>query len=111
MSSLTNRSVRLATGAVAALLLSVPLAACDLSSQDVSCSGKSCTATLSGDGAKVSILGTQVAFVGTQNGRASLSVGDATASCTQGEKVSAGPLALTCTTVTDKSVQLTASLG
>jgi hypothetical protein len=38
-------------------------------------------------------------------------VGDASASCAQGESVSAGPLSITCTTVTDNSVEVTAKLG
>jgi hypothetical protein len=32
-------------------------------------------------------------------------------SCAEGESVSAGPLSLQCTTVTDDSVELTASLN
>ena len=48
---------------------------------------------------------------GTQDGRASLSVGGASVSCGEGESVVAGPLQLTCTSVTDDSVELTASLG
>ncbi|SDY50046.1 hypothetical protein SAMN05661080_03675 [Modestobacter sp. DSM 44400] len=108
-SLLTRRPARLAAGAVAAVLLTLPLAACSFSSDNVSCSGTTCTATLSGDGAEAKILGTPLAFVGTQDGRATLSVGDASVSCAQGESVSAGPLSLTCTTVTEGSVKLTAS--
>jgi hypothetical protein len=110
-SLLTPSPVRLAAGALAATLLVVPVTGCSASSQNVSCSGSSCTATLSGDGAEATILGTSLAFAGTKNGRATLSVGDASVSCAQGEKVSAGPLSLTCTTVTENSVEVTASLG
>jgi hypothetical protein len=111
-SLLTRRPARLATRVVAAALVTVPLAACSsLSSDNVSCSGTSCTATLSGDGAEASILGTKLAFVGTQDGRATLSVGDASVSCAEGESVSAGPLSLTCTTVTEDSVEFTAKAG
>jgi hypothetical protein len=110
-SLLTPRPARLAAGALATTLLVVPLAGCSVTSQNVSCSGGSCTATLSGDGAEATILGTSLAFAGTKDGRASLSVGDASVSCAQGESVSAGPLSLTCTTVTDTSVELTARLG
>jgi hypothetical protein len=110
-SLLTHRPARLAAGAVAAALLTLPLAACSFSSKNVSCSGTTCTATLSGDGAEVSILGTKLAFVGTADGRATLSVGDASVSCAEGENVSAGPLSLTCTTVTGDSVEVTASAG
>ena len=96
-------------GVAAGVLLLLPLAAC--SSDNVDCSGTTCTVTLEGDGAKASILGNDLAFAGTKDGRASLSVGDASVSCAQGESVSAGPLSLTCTTVTDDSVEVTASLG
>jgi hypothetical protein len=103
------RRARLAAGTATGILLLLPLTAC--SSDNVSCSGTTCTATLSGDGAKASILGHDLAFAGTQDGRATLSVGDANVSCAQGESVSAGPLSITCTTVTDNSVELTAKVG
>jgi hypothetical protein len=103
------RRPRLVAGTAAGLLLLAPLAGC--SSDNVSCSGNSCTATLEGNGAKASILGNELAFAGTENGRASLSVGDAEVSCAQGESVSAGPLSITCTTVTDDSVEFTAEVG
>ena len=67
--------------------------------------------TLSGSDAEVEILGTSLSFGGVQDGRASLSVGNASVSCAQGETVSAGPLTLTCTTVETDSVEVTASLG
>ena len=110
-SPLTRRRAQLVSGAVAAALLTLPLAACGGGSDNVSCKGRTCTATLSGKGAEASILGTKLGFVGTKDGRATLSVGDASVSCAQGESVSAGPLSLTCTTVTDSSIQLTASVG
>jgi hypothetical protein len=103
------RRARLAPGATAGLLLLLPLAAC--SSDNVDCSGSTCTVTLSGDGAKASILGNDLAFAGTEDGRATLSVGDAEVSCAEGESVSAGPLSLTCTSVTDDGVELTAKAG
>jgi hypothetical protein len=108
MSSLPIRSLQVAATAA---LLTLSLAACSGGSDNVSCSGSTCTATLSGGSAKANILGSTLAFAGTENGRATLSVGNARVSCAQGESVSAGPLTLTCTTVTDESVQLTARLG
>jgi hypothetical protein len=102
------RTARLTT---AAALLVLPLTACSVSSQNVDCSGSQCTVTLTGDSAEAEILGQSLAFGGVQDGRATLSVGDASVSCAQGESVTAGPLALTCTTVTEDSVELTASLG
>ena len=109
MAHLLPRRARLAASTAAGILLLLPLAAC--SSDNVSCSGTTCTATLKGDGAKASILGNDLAFAGTQDGRATLSVGDANVSCAQGESVSAGPLSITCTTVTDTSVEFTAKVG
>lgn len=106
---LTPRPARPATGVLITGLLALTLAACG--SNNVSCSGPSCTATLNGNGATASILGQSLAFAGTQNGRATLSVGNASVSCAQGERVSAGPLSLTCTTVTQNSVQITATLA
>lgn len=107
----TRRTGRLAAGAMAGGLLALPLAACTISSENVSCSGTTCTATLTGDSAEAEILGTSLAFGGVQEGRASISVGNASVSCAQGESISAGPLSLTCTTVTDDSVEFTASVG
>jgi hypothetical protein len=112
MSSTTStRIARTAAGLLAAGLALVPLTACSFTSQNVSCTPKSCTATLSGDGAKAEILGTTLEFGGVQDGRATLGVGDASVSCAEGESVSAGPLSVTCTSVTDDAVELTASLG
>jgi hypothetical protein len=105
----TMRAARLAGTVLAGGLVLAPLAGCG--SNNVNCSGTSCTATLQGDGASADILGTNLAFGGVQNGRATLSVGDASVSCAQGESVSAGPLSLTCTEVTDTSVTLRASVG
>jgi hypothetical protein len=108
MSSPHVRAARLAAGVLAGALA---LAGCSLSSDNVSCSGTKCTATLSGDGASADILGTKVQFSGTTDGRATLGVGDASVSCAEGESISAGPLSVTCTSVTDSAVKLTASLG
>lgn len=77
----------------------------------VDCSGTSCSVTLSSDAKQADVLGTTISFNGVQGGKATLRVGDHDVSCAQGDKVSAGPLALECTTVSDSSVTLTASLG
>jgi len=105
------RTARLATGLLAGGLLLAPLAGCSFSSNNVSCTTSSCTATLSGNGAEAEILGTTVTFSGTQDGKASLSVGGASVSCAEGESVAAGPLQLECTSVTDDAVEITASLA
>jgi hypothetical protein len=111
MSSTPNaRAVRIAAGVLAGAVALGPLAGCSFTSNNVSCSPSSCTATLSGDGASAEILGTTLEFAGTQDGRATLGVGDASVSCAEGESISAGPLSVTCTSVTDDAVELTASL-
>jgi hypothetical protein len=110
MSSTTSRA-RLAAGVLAGGLALLPLTACSFSSDNLSCSGSECSVTLSGNGAQVDVLGTSLAFGGVQDGRATLSVGNASVSCAQGETVQAGPLTLTCSTVEADSVELTASLG
>jgi hypothetical protein len=106
-----SHRARAATGLLTGALLMVPLAACQVNSDSVSCSGNSCSVTLSGDGAKAKVLGSTIGYAGTSNGQASLSVAGHTVSCSQGQSVSAGPLTLACTKVTDGSVELSASLG
>ncbi len=109
--SSTTRSPRLAAGLLAGGLALVPLTGCSFSSNNVSCSGSTCTVTLSGDGAEAEILGTTLTFGGIQDGKASLSVGGASVSCGEGETVTAGPLSLECSSVTEDSVKLSASLS
>lgn len=103
----TLRAARFAVPLLAALAVT----GCSFTSNNVSCSGTECTATLTGEGSEASILGNSLVFAGTQDGRATLSVGDAEVSCAAGESVSAGPLSLTCTTVEEDKVELSASLG
>jgi hypothetical protein len=109
--SSTPRTSRLAAGLLAGGLVLAPLAGCTFGSESVSCTPSSCTATLSGDGAEVDILGTKVTFGGVQDGRASLGVAGASVSCAEGESVGAGPLQIECTSVTDTAVEITATLG
>ena len=78
---------------------------------DVNCSGMSCTLMLSGDGAQAEILGTTVALSAVSGDRATVRVGDRELSCSQGESISAGPLTMQCTTVSQDSVTMEASLG
>jgi hypothetical protein len=110
MSSM-SRHTRVATALLAGGLILAPLAGCSFSSNNVSCTTSSCTATLSGDGAEAEILGTKVTFGGIQDGRASLDVAGASVSCAEGESVGAGPLRIECTSVTDSAVEITASLA
>jgi hypothetical protein len=107
-STSTIRAGRFAAGLLAGALA---LAGCSFTSDNVSCSGSSCSVTLTGDGAEADIFGSKLSFGGIQDGRASLSVGGASVSCAQGESVTAGPLQVTCSSITEDSVELTASLG
>jgi hypothetical protein len=109
--SSTTRIPRLAAGLLTGALLLAPLAGCTISSENVSCSSGTCTVTLSGDGAEAEILGTTLTLGEIQDGRASLRVGGASVSCGEGETVTAGPLRLECSSVTEDSVDLSASLG
>lgn len=112
MTSTTRfRTVRLAGGLVVAGMAISSLGACSLSSHDVSCSGTSCSVTLSGDGAKAEVLGNKLTLSGIEDGTATLGAGGASVSCTEGQSVAAGPLHLTCSTITSDAVTLTASLG
>ena len=106
--STTTRAARLAGGLLAGGLL---LAGCSFTSENVSCSGGSCSVTLTGDGAQAEILNTTLTFGGVQDGRATLSVGGASVSCGEGESVTAGPLQLACSGITEDSVELTASVN
>ncbi len=111
MSATPTPRARLAAGLLAGGLGLTALAGCTFGSENVSCSPTSCTVTLEGTDAQVDILGTTLAFTGTQDGRASLSVGGANVSCAEGENVAAGRLSLECSSITEDRIELTASLG
>jgi hypothetical protein len=103
---------RRAAGLLAGGVALAALTGCTFTSNNVSCSSSgTCTVTLSGDGAEAEILGTTLSLGNVENGRASLSVAGASVSCAEGESVSAGSLQLECTSVTDESVELTASVN
>ena len=102
---------RRAAGLVAGGVALAALTGCSFTSNNVSCASSSCTVTLSGDGAEAEILGTTLSFDGIEDGRASLSVGSTSVSCAEGDSVSAGSLKLECSSVTDDSVKLTATLS
>ena len=107
----TTPTTRLAAALLAGGLTLVPLAGCSFTSNNLSCSTSSCTVTLDGQGSEVEVLGTTVTLGSVQDGRANISVGGASVSCGQGESVTAGPLALECTSVTGDAVELTATLA
>src|SRR3954454_9510586 len=104
MSSTTHRAARLAAGVLAGGLLLTPLTACSLSSDNVSCSGKSCTVTLSWDGAKGESFNTTVTFGGAKDGRATVGVGDASVSCAKFNGVETGPLTVKCSSAAHTSM-------
>ncbi|TFV57919.1 hypothetical protein E4P41_13735 [Geodermatophilus sp. DF01-2] len=83
----------------------------DATGSSVDCSGTTCSVTLTVQDRDVEVLGTTVALESSDAGRASFRVGNEELSCSQGESVSAGPLTLECTTVTDDMVTLSASVG
>ncbi|WNV75307.1 hypothetical protein [Geodermatophilus sp. DSM 44513] len=111
MSTTPARAARSAAGVLAASLVLLPLTACSIGTDTLSCSTSGCTVTLSGDQAQVDVLGTSLSFGGVQDGRASLGVAGVTVSCAEGETVAAGSLSLTCTSVQADAVEVTASLG
>jgi hypothetical protein len=111
LSTSTTRTPRLATALIGGGLLLASLTGCSFTSDNVSCSGGTCTVTLNGEGADAEVLGQTLTFGGVQDGKASLSVGGASVSCGEGETVTAGPLELKCSGVTDDAVDLSASLG
>ncbi len=106
-----TRTSRRTAGLLAGGVALAALTGCSFTSDNVSCSGSSCSVTLSGDGAEAEILGTTLSLGSVQDGRASLSVAGASVSCTEGESVTAGSLQLQCTSVTEDAVELTASLN
>lgn len=81
------------------------------SAGSVTCAGASCSVTLDSGHTKATVLGTTVTLGGVSDGKASLGVAGHDVSCTQGDKVSAGPLSVTCSKVTQDAVTLTAKLG
>ena len=111
MSVTTTSHARLAGGLLAAGLGLTAMTGCSFGSENVSCTTSSCTVTLVSSDAQVELLGTTLAFEGTQDGRASLTVGSADVTCVEGENVAAGGLSLECSSVSADSVELTASLG
>jgi hypothetical protein len=107
----TTSPARLAGGLLAAGLGLTALTGCSFGSENVTCTTSSCTVTLETSDAQVELLGTTLAFDGTQDGRASLRVGSTDVSCTEGESVSAGSLDLECSSVGADRIEVTASLG
>jgi hypothetical protein len=66
--------------------------------------------TLAGGGSRATVFGTTISFLGVQDGRADLRVGEQDVSCTAGQGVSSGVLDLECTAVGADSVEFTASV-
>ena len=74
----------------------------------VSCRENTCTVTLGGAGSLVRVFDTTIAFVGIDEGTATLRVEDQEVSCREGAGVPAGSLQLECTGVTEDTVEFTA---
>ena len=77
----------------------------------VSCSGNSCSVTLSGSGSLVHVLGTTFGLAEVDGGRATLRVDGRDVTCPLGQSVSVGALRLTCTATTDHAVTFTVVRG
>ena len=69
----------------------------------MTCSGTSCTVTLSGN-STVHVLDTTFSLDRVSDGGATLLVDGEEVPCTEGETVPAGSLTLRCTSVTDDAV-------
>lgn len=107
----TTRIASLAGAVLAGGVGLLSLTGCS-SSDDFSCDTNSCTVTLDGSGAEVDLpIGPKIELGTVEDGRATISVGDARVSCAEGESVSAAGLVLECTSVSSEEVKLTASLS
>ena len=80
------------------------------SAVEADCSGTTCELTLAA-GQEADVLGMTISFTSSEDGTATLQADGRSVTCTEGEDVSAGPLSLQCSAVSDDSVTLTASLG
>jgi hypothetical protein len=76
----------------------------------VSCSGTSCSVTLAGAGSKATVFAQAISFLGVEDGRARLRVGEENVVCAPGQRVSSGLLNLACTAVGADRVEFTASV-
>jgi hypothetical protein len=63
---------------------------------------------LAGGGSRATVFSTTFAFLGVQDDRARLRVGEDDVWCAAGQRVSSGPLDLECTAVGTDSVEFTA---
>jgi hypothetical protein len=76
----------------------------------VSCTGSSCSVTLGGRGSSVEVFGVPLVFDSIAGGRASVRVGGTPVTCTEGERVTAGRLQLSCTRVTGDTVSFAGTM-
>jgi hypothetical protein len=75
----------------------------------VVCSGDSCSVTLAGEGSRVQVMGTGIAFGSIHDRRATIRVRDREVDLAEGETVVVDRVALRCTRVTRQTVTLEAS--
>jgi hypothetical protein len=73
----------------------------------VSCTGDTCTVTLGGTGSTAQVLGTTFSVRSIDRGVAHLRADDHEVTCTAGEAVTAGPVRVQCTEVTEDAVRFT----
>src|SRR3712207_2362417 len=97
-------TTRTAAGLLAGGLTLGALGGCTFTSNGVTCSTSSCSVTLDGEGSEVEVFGNTITLGSVQDGRASIQVGGASASCAEGESVAAGPLSVECTSITEDAV-------
>lgn len=80
------------------------------SAVEADCAGMSCELTLA-TGQEAEVLGTTLSFTGSEDGTATLQADGRSVTCTEGEEISAGPVSVECSAISDDSVTLAASLG
>lgn len=85
--------------------------AAESAAENVDCSGDSCSVTLGSGSGETEVLGVNLSYDSFADGEATVRVGEETVTCSEGESVSAGPLQLECTTISEDSLTLTATLS
>ena len=75
----------------------------------MSCSGSTCSVTLSGSGSRVHLPGGTMSLVQLRDGRATLRGGNRDVVCVEGQDVSVAGLDIGCSAVTAHAVRFTAT--
>jgi hypothetical protein len=77
----------------------------------VSCSGDTCSVTLSGRGSRAHVLGTEFGLAAVDGDQATLRVDGREVACAPGRPTSVGALQLTCTAASGDTVTFTVARG